>query len=150
MHRHSLVHLSHDTGLHNIGHRDENVIGGVAVQRGAETLLVEMVADEADAAPEDEETVESANADVLVCFISAKGATVSQEIDETDGNAAIDVEDESVLLGSGDLLDGKSVFEQRVTGEVLLNVVLDEFDTQIRVVDALDLVADTADYSNHQ
>jgi hypothetical protein len=145
-----LVHLSHDTGLHNIGHRDENVIGGVAVQRSAETLLVEVVADEADAAPEDEETVESANADVLVCLISAKGAAVSQEIDEADGNAAIDVEDEGILLGSGDLLDGKGVVEQRVAGEVLANVVLDELDTQIGVVDALDLVADTADYGNHQ
>ena len=149
MHLHSLVHLSHDTRLHNISHGDENVISGVAVQRSAETLLVEMVADEADAAPEDEETVEGANADVLVCFISAKGATVSQEINEADGNAAINVEDESVLLGSGDLLDGQSVIKQRVTGEVLANVVLDELNAQIRIVDALDLVADTADYSNH-
>ena len=148
--RHSLVHLSHDTGLHNIGHRDEDVISGVAVQRSAETLLVEMVADEANAAPEDEETVESANADVLVCLLSTKGAAISQEIDETDRNTTIDVEDEGILLGSGDLLDGKGVVEQRVTGEALANVVLDELDTQIGVVDALDLVADTADYGNHQ
>ena len=109
-----------------------------------------MVANEADTAPEHEETVESANADVLVCLISAKGAAVSQEIDEADGNAAIDVEDEGVLLGSGDLLDGKSVIKQRVTGEVLDNIVLDEFDAQIGVVDAFDLVTYTADYGNHQ
>jgi len=148
--RHSLVHLSHHTGLHDIGHGDEDVIGRVAVQWSTETLLVEMMADEADTAPEDEEAVESADADVLVCFISAKGATVSQEVDEADGNAAIDVEDEGILLGGGDLLDGKSVVEQRVAREVLANVVLNELDTQIGVVDALDLVADTADYGNHQ
>ena len=148
--RYSLVYLSHNTGLHNIGHGDEDVVGGMAVQRRAETLLVEMVADEADAAPEDEEAVESSNADVLVCLVSAKGAAVTQEIDEADSNAAIDVENEGILLGGGDLLDGKSIVEQRAAGEILANVVLDELDTQIGVVDALDLVSDTADYGNHQ
>jgi len=33
-----------------------------------------------------------------------------------------------------------------VAREVLTNVLLDQLDTEIRVVDALDLVADTADY----
>ena len=147
---HLLVHLSHDTRLHDIGHGDEDVIGGVAIQWSAETLLVEMVADEADAAPEDEESVESANTDVLVCLFSAKGAAVSQEVDEADGNATIDVENEGILLGGGDFLDRKSVVEQRVAGEVLANVVLDELDAQIGVVNALNLVTDTADYGNHQ
>ena len=148
--QHSLVHLSNDTGLHNISHRDEDVIGGVTIQRSTETLLVEMVTDEANAASEDEKTVESANADVFVCFILAKSAAVSQEIDKANGNAAIDVEDEGILLGGGDLLDGNSIVEQRVAGEVLANVVLDELDTQVGVVDALNFVADTADYGNHQ
>jgi hypothetical protein len=52
----------------------------------------------------------------------------------------------SILLGGGDLLDGKSVVEQAVAGEVLAHVLLDELNTEIRVVHALDLVADTADY----
>jgi hypothetical protein len=145
-----LVDLSHDTGLHDIGHGDEDVIGRVAVQWSAETLLVEVVADEANAASEDEETIESTNADIFVCFFSAKGTAVSQEINETDSNAAIDVEDEGILLGSGDLLNSKRVVEQRVAGEALIHVVLNELDTQIRVVDALDLVADTTDYGNRQ
>ena len=148
--RHSLVHLSNDTGLHDIGHGDENIVGGVAVQRRAETLLVEMVADEADAAPEHEETVKRSNADVLLCLVSAKGAAVSQEIHEADSDTAIDVENEGILLGGGDLLDSKGIVEQRVAGEILANVVLDELDAQIGVVDALDLVPDTADYGNVQ
>ena len=141
-----MVHLSNDTGLHDIGHGDEDVVSGVAVQRCTETLLVEMVADEADAAPEDEQTVESSNSNVLVCLVSAEGTAVSQEIDEADSNAAIDVENEGVLLGGGDLLDSKSIVEQRVAGEILVNVVLNKLDTQIRVVDTLDLVSNTADY----
>ena len=53
-----------------------------------------------------------------------------------------------VLLRGRDLLDGKRVVEQAVAREVLLHVLLHELDTEIRVVHALDLVADTADCSN--
>ena len=51
-----------------------------------------------------------------------------------------------VLLGGGDLLDGKGIVEEAVAGEVLGHVLLDKLHTQIRVVDTLNLVADTADY----
>ena len=47
-----------------------------------------------------------------------------------------------VLLRGGDLLDGERVVEEGVTGEVLAHVLLDELDTQVGVVHALDLVAD--------
>ena len=50
-----------------------------------------------------------------------------------------------VLLRGRDLLDGERVVEQAVAREVLLHVLLYELDTEIRVVDALDLVADAAD-----
>ena len=50
-----------------------------------------------------------------------------------------------VLLRGRDLLDGERVVEQAVAREVLLHVLLHELDTEIRVVDALDLVADTRD-----
>ena len=52
----------------------------------------------------------------------------------------------SILLRGSDLLNGKSIVEQAVAREVLAHVLLDEIDTEIRVVDALDLVANTADY----
>lgn len=52
-----LLHLrQHPRGLHSL---DENVISGMTVKRRAETLLVKMVTDEADATTENEETVES-------------------------------------------------------------------------------------------
>ena len=50
-----------------------------------------------------------------------------------------------ILLRRRHLLDGERVVEQTVAREVLAHVLLHELDTQIRVVDALDLVADTAD-----
>ena len=51
----------------------------------------------------------------------------------------------SVLLRRRDLLDGKRVVEEGVAGEVLAHVLLDKLDTQVGVVDALNLVADTRD-----
>ena len=52
-----------------------------------------------------------------------------------------------VLLRRGDLLNSKSVVEQAVAGEILAHVLLDKLDTEIGVVDALDLVTDTGDYT---
>jgi hypothetical protein len=53
-----------------------------------------MVSDETDAATEDKETIEGPNLDVLIGFFGGEGTTVTQEINEADGDAAIDVEDE--------------------------------------------------------
>ena len=52
------AHLAQHARLRYVCHVDEDVVRGVAVQRCAETLLVEVVADEADGPAEDEETVE--------------------------------------------------------------------------------------------
>ena len=86
--------------------------------------------------------------DVLVSLLGGERAAVAEQVDEADGDAAIDVEDERVLLRRGDLLDSERVVEQAVAREVLAHVLLDELDTEIRVVHALDLVANTADYSS--
>lgn len=53
------LHGGHDSLT--ILHVDEDVVRGMSVQRSAESLLVEMVTDETDAATEDEETVEGTN-----------------------------------------------------------------------------------------
>lgn len=140
-----LVHPTKDTGLANIRHVDEDIIRRVTVQRGAEPLLVEMVTNEPNAPAQHEQTVEGADLDVLIRLLGGERARVPQEIDEADGDAPIDVEDEGVLLGGGHLLDGEGVVEERVRGEVLADVLLDELNTEIGVVDALDLVADTRD-----
>jgi len=51
-----------------------------------------MVTNETDAASENEQTVQSTNLDILISLLGGEGTAVSQEIDEADGNAAIDVE----------------------------------------------------------
>jgi hypothetical protein len=53
----------------------------------------------------------------------------------------------SILLGGGHLLDSKSVVEESVAWEVLADVGLDKLDTLIWVIDTLDLVTNTADYT---
>ena len=83
--------------------------------------------------------------DVLVSLIGRERATVAEKVDEADGDASIDVEDERVLLRRRDLFNRERVVEQAVAREVLAHVLLDKLDTQVRVVHALDLVADTAD-----
>ena len=94
-------HLAQHARLAHVGHVDEDVVCGVAVQRCTQALLVEVVADEANGATEDEEAVQGADLDVLVRLLGREGAGVAQQVDEADGDAAIDVEDE--LRGSSDI-----------------------------------------------
>ena len=63
----------------------------MTVERSAEALLVQVMANETDAATEDEQTIEGTNLDILVSLLWGKGTAVSQQVDEADGNAAIDV-----------------------------------------------------------
>jgi hypothetical protein len=57
----------------------------------------------------------------------------------------IDVQDQVVLLRSGDSLNGDGIVEEFVGREVLHHVFLDQLDTQIRVVSGLNSVTDTRD-----
>lgn len=75
----------------------------MTVERSLETLLVEVVTDEADGATEDEEAVEGTDLDVLLSFLGGEGTRVPEEVDEANGYAAVDVEDEGVFLGGCDL-----------------------------------------------
>ena len=59
------MHLAEHARLRDVRHVDEDVVGGVAVERRAETLLVEVVADETDAATKHKETVEGTDLDIL-------------------------------------------------------------------------------------
>ncbi len=68
-----------------------------------------------------------------------------KQINETDGNTAVDVEDEIRLLAGGDLLHLEGVLQQRGLREVLQGELLDERDPLVRVVDRLDAVADAHD-----
>ena len=141
-------YLTQHPRLANIRHVDEDIVSRMTVQRCPQPLLVEVVSNESDAPAEDEQAVEGTDPDVLVGLFGCEGAGVTEEVDEADSNASIDVEDERVLLRRRDLLDRERVVEQAVAGEVLAHVLLHELDTEIGVVHTLDLVADTADCSD--
>lgn len=53
-----LCDLAHDSGVLDGHHVDEDVVCGVAVERSTETLLVEMVTNETDAATKHKQTVQ--------------------------------------------------------------------------------------------
>ena len=148
--RYLLVHLAQHPRLAHICHINKDIISRVPVQRRPQPLLIQMVSNETNAPAEHEQAVQGTDLDVLVSLLRGERSTVPEQIDEAHSDASIDVQDEGVLLGGGDLLDGEGVVEERVRGEVLADVLLDELDTKIGVVDALDLVADTADYKREE
>ena len=83
--------------------------------------------------------------DVFVSFLSSERTTVTEQVYKAHSDTSIDIEDERVLLGGRHFLDGQCIVEQAVAREVLPHILLDELYTQIRVIDTLDLVADTRD-----
>jgi hypothetical protein len=106
--------LGEHTRLRDVRDVDEDVVSGVTVEWCAEPLLVEVVTDETDRAPEDEQAVEGADLDVLVRLLGRERARVAEKVDEAHGNATVNVQDERVLLRGRDLLDCECVVEERV------------------------------------
>lgn len=115
------------------------------VQAGTQPLLIKVMRNQTNRATEHEQAIEHAVVQVVLGLLGGEGAAVAHEVDEADGDAAVDVEDEVVLLGRRDGLDGDGVVEELGGGEVLLAEFLDEGDAEVGVVAGLDAVADTGD-----
>lgn len=118
----------------------------MTVQSGAQSLLVEVVRNQTDATTEDEQSVQNTHPHVVLDFLTRESAAVAHQVHEADGNAAVNVQDQVVLLRGGDRLDGNRVVEQLGAREVLLGILLDQLDTEIRVVARLDSVTDARNY----
>jgi len=118
----------------------------MSVETGAQSLLIEVMGNQTDAASEDEEAVEHAHAEVVLRLFRGEGAAVAEQVDEADGHATVDVKDQVVLLGGGDRLHSDGVIEQFVGGEVLGDEFLDELDAEIRVGSRFDTVTNTRDW----
>lgn len=122
-----LLHPPQHPRLTDICHVDENIIRRVTVQRCTKSFLVKVVSNETDGTTKDEQTVESTNLyyrpqesentktqfrfeesylDILLCLLPRKRTTISQQIDETNSNTPIDVQDQSIFLGRSDFFDG--------------------------------------------
>lgn len=121
----------------------------MAIQTGTQSLLIQVVGDETDATAQHEQTVQDTHLQIVFSLLCREGARVAEQVHEAHGYTAINVEDKIVLLGRGDRLNGNRIVQQFVAGEVLGNILLDQLDTQIRVVAGLDLVADTRDWLFH-
>lgn len=119
--------------LRKRGEEVGDVVPRMSVQASPQPLLVKVMRNETDTPTEHEETVENAHAEVVFGLFGAEGTAVAEEVDETDGNAAVDVEDEVVLLGRSHCLDGNGVVEHLAAGEALLDELFDKLDTEIGV-----------------
>jgi len=64
----------------------------MAVERCLQPLLVKVVTNETNAATKNKQTVKSTDLDVLVSLLGGKCTTITEQVNETDSNTAIDVE----------------------------------------------------------
>ena len=115
------------------------------VETSAQPLLIQEMGNETDTPAENEETVEDTHLEVVFSLLRGERAAVAHQVNKADSNAAVDVENEVVLLGRCDRLDCKSVVEHLEAREVLVHVLLNELDTKIGVVSGLDPVTNTRD-----
>lgn len=122
-----------------------DVIPGMSVQTSSQTLLVKIMGDQADASSQNEETVKNAHLQVIFGLFWTKGAAVAHKIDKADSNAAVNVENEVVLLGCCHGFNCNGIFEHFAAWEALLDKFFDKLYTKIGVIARLDLVANTRD-----
>ena len=134
-----------DGTLSELGEQVGDVVPRMPVEASAQALLVEEVGNQTNAAAEHEKTVEHTHLEVVLGLLGAEGARVAEQIDEADGDATVDVQDQVVLLRRRHGLDSERVVEQLGGREGLLAVLLDEGDTEIGVVAGLNTVANTRD-----
>jgi hypothetical protein len=123
------LHFPEHARLRQIGHVDENVVGGMTVERSTEPLLVQMVSDESNAPTEDKQSVERANLDILVCLFGRERPTIAQQIDKAHRDASVHVQDERILLGRGHFLNRERIIEQAMAWEMLNHILLHQFDS---------------------
>lgn len=133
------------TTLGKLREQVSDIIPRMSVQTSTQSLLIEEVGNQTDRATQNKETVENTHLEVVLSLLIAERAGVAEEIDEADGDAAVDVEDEVVFLGGCDGFDGEGIVKELGAREVGLAVLFHERYAEIGVVAGLDSVADTGD-----
>jgi hypothetical protein len=88
------MHLTQRPRLTNIRHVDENIISRMPIQRRPQPLLVKVVSNEPDTPAERERTIEGTDPDVVIGLLGCEGSRVTQEVDEADSDATVNIEDE--------------------------------------------------------
>ena len=126
--------LTRVTTLAQLWEQVGDVVPWMPVEASAQSLLIEVMRNETDAAAEHEQAVEHTILQVLFGFFGAEGTAVAEEVHEADCDAAVDVEDQVVFLRGRHCFDGDCVVEEFGGWEVLQAELLDERDTEIWVV----------------
>ncbi len=108
-------------------------------------FLIQEMGNQTNGSTQDEETVQNTHAEVILSLLWRERATVAEKVYKADGNTAVHVQDQVVLLGGGDSLDGDGIVEELVGSEVLHDELFDKLNTEIGVVSRLDSVTDTRD-----
>jgi hypothetical protein len=117
----------------------------MSVKPSSQSLLIEVVCNQTDRSSKNEKSVQDTILQVILSLFSTESTTVSDQVDEANSNTSINVQDQVVLLGSGNSLDGQCVVKELMRGEVLQDVFLDKLYTQVGVVAGFDLVSDSGD-----
>ena len=146
---HTNLHTPFSTRCATLGHlREEirDIVPRMPVQTCPQSLLVEIMRNQTDGAAKHEQAVQHAVLEVVFGLFCAEGAAVAHEVDEADGDTAVDVEDEVVFLRGCDGLDGDGVVEELGGWEALLDELFDELYAEIGVVAGFDAMADTRDW----
>ena len=120
----------------------------MSIQTSPQTLLVKIMRDQTDTPTKHEQAIEDTHVHVVFSFLGAKGTTVPHQINKADCDAAIDIENEIILFGRRDGLNGNGVVEHLAVRKVLVDELFDQLDTEIGIVAGLDFVADTGDWDS--
>jgi len=122
-----------------------DVVVGVTVQRLFETVLVDIVTNEANGTTKHEQTVKNTHIKVLRDLILRESTAIAHKIDEHASDGTINVENQCALLLGGYTLHSTSEVQNRSMLEVGSSKLLQLSNTSIRILEALDLVANTRD-----
>merc|ERR1719183_571532 len=99
-----VVHLSKATGYSGIIGDVCNIVPWMPVQRLLQAPLIQVMADEAHAACQHEETIQASILNKLIDLCILEGATGPKHVNEAGSNTAIHIQNEVGLFGRGDIL----------------------------------------------
>lgn len=119
----------------------------MSVQTSSQALLVEVMGDQADASSQNEETVENTHLQVVFSLFWTKSTAIAHKIDEADSDAAVNVENEVVLLGCCHGLNCNRIFEHFTAWEALLDKFFDKLYTEVGIITRFNLMANTRDWN---
>src|SRR5512137_990679 len=101
--------------------------------------------DQAYASAQGKQPIEIAQTHHLIDLRLAEGSAGGHQIQEENADASVHIQDQIPLLGRCKLLYLQGVIEQLCAGEVRFGVAYEQLHALVRVLDALDLVADARD-----